>query len=64
MGRAYDAFARFIERFYNSGLIDNVIFADHGGHDAFRGGVISMLAADVWRDDNPFQNMLMRARRR
>ena len=29
-----------------------------------RSGIMSVLAGDVWRDDNPFQEMLLRGRRR
>ena len=64
MNRAYMSFARFIERFYNSKIVDNVLLAKRSGSHIYRSGVISMLAADIWRDDNPFQNMLLRARRR
>jgi hypothetical protein len=40
-----------------------VLLAERHTSHEFRSGVISVLAADVWRDDNPFQNMLMRAQR-
>lgn len=63
MSRAYDAFGRFIHRFYNTGLVENVLLAERHTSHEFRSGIISVLAADVWRDDNPFQNMLMNARR-
>jgi flavin-dependent dehydrogenase len=63
MERAYQSFGRFIWRFYNSRIIDNILLAPHPGDPQFRRGVISLLAADVWRDDNPFQNMLLDARR-
>jgi flavin-dependent dehydrogenase len=63
MSRAYEAFGRFIHRFYNTGLIENVLLAEQHTSHEFRSGVISVLAADVWRDDNPFQNMLLRANR-
>jgi flavin-dependent dehydrogenase len=63
MNRAYEAFGRFIHRFYNTGLIENVLLAEQHTSHEFRSGVISVLAADVWRDDNPFQNMLLRANR-
>jgi flavin-dependent dehydrogenase len=63
MSVAYEAFSRFIQRFYNTGLIDNVLLAERHPSQMFRSGVISVLAADLWRDDNPFQNMLMSARR-
>jgi flavin-dependent dehydrogenase len=63
MERAYQSFGRFIWRFYNSRLIDNLLLAPHPVDQQFRRGIISVLAADVWRDDNPFQNMLLGARR-
>lgn len=63
MERAYQSFSRFIHRFYHTRLIDNVLLGDHHPGQSFRDGVISLLAGDVWRDDNPFQNMLLRARR-
>lgn len=63
MAVAYEAFRRFIHRFYHTRLVDNVLLGNHHTGQNFRAGVISVLAADVWRDDNPFQNMLLRARR-
>jgi flavin-dependent dehydrogenase len=63
MSRAYDSFGRFIHRFYNTGLIDNVLLAEQHESHEFRRGVISVLAADLWREDNPFQNMLLRSQR-
>jgi flavin-dependent dehydrogenase len=62
MKRAYDTFAAMVHRFYNTNFVTNVILgapAD-GRH---RAGVISVLAGDVFRHDNPFQEMLLRARR-
>jgi len=60
--RAYETFASLVYRFYNTHFIDNMIFGapDEG---RFRAGVISVLAGDVFRDDNPFQDMLLRSRR-
>jgi len=60
--RAYETFASLVYRFYNTNFIDNMIFGapDEG---RFRAGVISVLAGDVFRDDNPFQDMLLRSRR-
>ena len=63
MERAYQSFGRFIWRFYNSRLVDNLLLAPHPVDQQFRRGIISVLAADVWRHDNPFQNMLLEARR-
>lgn len=62
MDRAYQTFGRFIHRFYNSRLIDNILLTRYF-NPQYRQGVISVLAADVWRDDNPFQDMLLGARR-
>lgn len=64
MAPAYEAFERFIHRFYHTRMVDNVLLAERDRSHELRSGVISVLAADVWREDNPFQNMLMRARRR
>lgn len=62
MKRGYDTFAALVHRFYNTRFVDNLIFgapAD-GRH---RSGVISVLAGDVFRTDNPFQDMLLQSRR-
>jgi flavin-dependent dehydrogenase len=62
MKRGYDTFAALVHRFYNTRFVDNLIFgapAD-GLH---RSGVISVLAGDVFRTDNAFQDMLLQSRR-
>ena len=62
MQRGYDTFAGLVDRFYNTRFVDNMIFnAPESG--ALRAGVISVLAGDVYRNDNPFQDMLLRSRR-
>ncbi len=60
--RAYQTFSALVYRFYNTNFVDNMIFGapDEG---RFRAGVVSVLAGDVFRDDNPFQEMLLRSRR-
>lgn len=61
MSRAYDTFAAFIHRFYNRRIVENLFFgAPPDG--SMRSAVISVLAGDVWREDNPFQDMLLRSR--
>ena len=62
MRRGYDTFAGLVDRFYNTRFVDNLIF---GAPDSgeLRAGVISVLAGDFQRNDNPFQNMLLRSRR-
>jgi flavin-dependent dehydrogenase len=62
MQHAYDCFARFIQRFYHTNLVPNLFFSP-SPPARMREGVISVLAGDVWRDDNPFQDMLLSARR-
>lgn len=62
MERAYATLAAFIDRFYNRRIVENLFFGapDDG---AMRSAVISVLAGDVWRTDNPFQDMLLHSRR-
>lgn len=62
MKNAYTAFAQLIARFYHTRMVDNVFFGAPEGAE-FRRGIVSILAGDVWRDDNPFQNMLSQSRR-
>jgi flavin-dependent dehydrogenase len=61
MQRAYDSFSRLIYRFYNRNIVRNLFF-NPSPPARMREGVISVLAADVWREDNPFQDMLLRGR--
>ena len=62
MRSAYAAFASLISRFYNTKIVSN-LFLEAPPHAELRRGIVSVLAGDVWRDDNPFQNMLARSRR-
>ncbi len=63
MDRAYRTFAGLVERFYNTRFAESYFLGGDLGED-LRRGVMSVLAGDVWRDDNPFQDMLLSARRR
>jgi len=63
MGRAYATFAALIERFYNSHFAESVFLSGAPGTE-LRRGVMSVLAGDVWRTGNPFQDLLLSARRR
>lgn len=63
MERGYTTFGALIDRFYNSRFADTVFLTDSQDSPTRR-GVVSLLAGDAWRDDNPFQDMLLRARRR
>jgi flavin-dependent dehydrogenase len=62
MKRGYDTFAALVHRFYNTRLVDNLIF-NAPAEGRLRAGVISVLAGDVFREDNAFQDMLLRSRR-
>ena len=62
MERGYTTFAALIDRWYNSKIIDNVFFG-YAPENRLRDGVVSVLSGDVWREDNEFQNMLMKSRR-
>lgn len=63
VGHAYDVFATLINSFYHTPLLHGLFFAPE--QDAMlRKGLTSVLAGDVWRDDNPFQQKLMGSKRR
>jgi flavin-dependent dehydrogenase len=63
MERAYDSMGSLVYAFYHTGLLRNLFFAKRPDPE-MRAGLISILALDVWRTDNAFQDMLMRSRRR
>jgi flavin-dependent dehydrogenase len=62
MNQAYEAFSAIIHRFYHTQFVRNVIFGDTRDENVER-GIISVLAGDVWRDDNKFQQALVTSRR-
>ncbi len=59
MDHAYTVFDAVLRSFYHTRLVDNLFFYDDPD-PRLRAGLISILAGDVWRDDNPFQQMLLR----
>lgn len=61
MQRAYETFSAIIHRFYHTRFISHFIFGDIPDQ-AVETGVVSVLAGDVWRDDNEFQKMLLGSR--
>lgn len=63
MERAYDTFASLIHSFYNTRLVENLFFVEDPD-PSIRSGLISVLAGDVWRTDNRFQEMLLSGRHR
>jgi hypothetical protein len=59
---AYRSFHAIAHRFYNTALMDNVLFA--GAPDPeLRAGLISILGGDVWRTDNKFQQLMFASAR-
>jgi len=62
MDRAHRTFANLILRFYHSGFAQR-FFLEENPDFEMRHGVMSVLAGDVWRFDNPFQELLLKMRR-
>jgi flavin-dependent dehydrogenase len=63
MQHAYRSVGSLVHSFYNTGLVKNIFFSTTQDPE-LRSGLISILAGDVWRKDNRFQDMLMRSSRR
>jgi flavin-dependent dehydrogenase len=61
MQRAYATFAALVYRFYNTHFARNFILGAPAAGE-LRPAVTSVLAGDVLRNDNPFQQMLLNAR--
>lgn len=61
MAVAYDSFEQLIRRFYHTRLVHHIFFAENPDPQ-LRRGLISLLAGDVWRRDNLFQDMIRGAR--
>lgn len=63
MQRAYEVFSALVYRFYHANFVDRLVHrAPQTG--SMRTNIISVLAGDVFRDDNPFIDMLLRSRTR
>lgn len=59
----YRTFASIIDRFYHTNFIRHFFFGD-AKDDRLEREITSVLAGDVWRTDNGFQEMLARSQRR
>jgi flavin-dependent dehydrogenase len=59
---AYRTFMALVSRFYNTRLVKNLFF-DDATEPGLRAGFVSIIAGDVWRDDNAFQSLLLRPAR-
>lgn len=58
MQRGYQTFERIIDRFYRPGWAHRTFFMEDKPDDMVR-QMTTILAGDVWRHDNPFQNKLL-----
>ncbi|MBK8096275.1 MAG: tryptophan 7-halogenase [Planctomycetes bacterium] len=63
MDRAYRTFAGLIDRFYNTPFAETMFLGPPAEDPQLRRGIMSVLAGDVWRSGNVFQDMLLAARR-
>ena len=63
MEQGYGVFASMIDRFYNTRFVEHFIFGEYGDHERIHDELVSVLAGDVWRNDNGFARMLMSSRR-
>jgi len=61
MQRGYATFAALVYRFYNTNFARNFLLGAPAAGD-LRPSVTSVLAGDVLRSDNPFQDMLLKSR--
>jgi flavin-dependent dehydrogenase len=60
--RAYATFERVIRRFYRPGWVKAFFFAEEKPDRMLR-EITSILAGDVWRDDNQLQQLMLKAKR-
>lgn len=63
MTHGYTIFATLILSLYQRRLLPRLFFTESQDSE-LRKGLTTVLAGDVWRDDNPFQNMLATSGRR
>jgi flavin-dependent dehydrogenase len=63
MDTAYRSIGALIYSFYHTHIVHNLFFAPNPVPE-LRSGLISLLAGDVWRQDNRFQDMLLKSSRR
>lgn len=61
--RATATFAALVERFYHTRFSDHFLFGARR-EEAVSRGIVSVLAGDVFRTDNPFQELLLGSRRK
>ena len=59
IGRGYETFEKIIDRFYRPGWAETTFFMNDKPDDLER-EITTILAGDVWRYDNQFQNNLLK----
>lgn len=63
MAHAYEAIGALVHSFYHTRIVHNLFFTPRPDPKLVA-GITSLLALDVWRTDNRFQDMLLRSTRR
>jgi hypothetical protein len=63
MMHAYNTFATLVNSWYHTSLLHTLFFSPEPNLE-WKRGLTSILAGDVWRDDNAFQTMLLASKRR
>ncbi|MFO0712148.1 MAG: NAD(P)/FAD-dependent oxidoreductase [Sandaracinus sp.] len=63
MMHAYNTFATLVNSWYHTSLLHTLFFSPEPNLE-WKRGLTSILAGDVWRDDNVFQAMLLSSKRR
>lgn len=62
MSSGYRVFEKMIERFYRPHWVENTFFHEYD-NPKVTSEITTILAGDVWREDNHFQNQLMNSKR-
>ncbi len=63
VSHGYTSFATLVNSFYHTSLLHTLFFSPEPNLE-WKRGLTSMLAGDVWRKDNAFQDMLLASKRR
>lgn len=63
VSHGYTSFATLVNSFYHTSLLHTLFFSAEPNLE-WKRGLTSMLAGDVWRKDNVFQDMLLASKRR
>ncbi len=62
MSRAYQTFEKIVERFYRPGWVETTFFMEDKPIELVA-QMTTILAGDVWRTDNPYQNLFLKGKR-